>query len=187
MCVRICCLWYVCLPRSKRREWYFHLSQRKIAISFIISSHLYSQSQGAPPPTHSPMCTLKSHIFRTLFTVFPLAISYLFLSTLCLLLAHCIFYSHISPCFFSFFVSFHLALSHSHGSFFWQSSSAFSFALSLSSSDCWFRRRSGRGREGHCRDEWSLYQSGISSPPDWFPPALQSHRCIIHLSLALCL
>lgn len=114
-CVLVCGTVCVFAQVKAEREWYLHLSQRKIAINFIISSHLYSQSQGAPSASHllypsphllslSSASILKSLILLTLITVFPLATPYLFLSTLCLLSPHSVSNTHSSVCSFSIFI-----------------------------------------------------------------------------------
>lgn len=98
----------------------------------------------------SPAFILKSPIFLTLFTVFPFYMPYLFLSTLSLLLAHCIFYSHPSVS-FVFFVSFLLTLS---------SSSYFSFTLLFSSS---FRLSGGKVEK--VTVEMNVDCISLASPP----------------------
>lgn len=155
----ICCLLCVfSLPGSKQKDWSFHLSQAEIAINFIISPHLCSQSQGAPPAPPSLYPSphllalssappiLKSSILLALFTVFPLAVSCLFLSTRGICPLHSpafialIYWAIILRLFFYFF--------------------SLSVRLLVSN------RGVGKVEKVTFRDEWSLYQSGISSSPD---------------------
>ena len=146
------------LPGSKQKDWSFHLSQSEIAINFIISPHLCSQSQGAPPAPPSLYPSphllalssappiLKSSILLALFTVFPLAVSCLFLSTLGICPLH-------SPAFIALiFWAIILRL--------------FFYFFSLSVRLLVLNRAVGKVEKVTFRDEWSLYQSGISSSPD---------------------
>ncbi len=133
---------------SRKKNWLVCVSAQVIAEGVILSlnpkkdsnhllyllSPLQPKSSCPLPPISFSSSTLKSVIFWTLFTVFPLAISYLSFSTRCPLLAHCIFYSHISPSSFSFFGFFHLTLFHSHVHLL----PLLSLPHSLPQSDCWF-------------------------------------------------
>lgn len=173
------------------------MSQREIAIDFIVSSHLYSQSQGVSPCAPSlytpspPLCShtplpqsLKSpsswltlqHSLTLLFiylalSLFPCTVSFIYTS------------GPLFP-----FLSFLHTISSSHSKFLDVIFCFFSQSLTFSLSNT----------VGFCRgvgDVWKVTVEtngvciSLASPPhaDWFPPALQSYRCIIHSPLALCL
>lgn len=110
----ICFVVFPPAPVMVQRVILSHKPKREIAISFIISSHLYSQSQGVffscAPISYFPSQTLhssssasifKSPIIPTLFTAFSLLFVPL-LILLCLFFRCAVSFIHISVSLFLF-------------------------------------------------------------------------------------